>query len=287
MPDSPTTPPTAPPPASVWGGDRLDLDAYLARIGFDGDRTPDLATLRKLHAGHAASIGFENIDIILGRPILLDLETLQAKLVRARRGGYCYEHNLLYAAALDRLGFHVSGLGARIRLGDDRLRPVTHALLKVELSDGAWITDVGFGGEALLAPLPLRDGAEARQGGWTFGLAYEKDTATWVLRSAHEDGWFDLYAFGTEARYPVDYAVFNHYTSSHAHSPFVSRMVALHPRPDLRSSLIGRELTRTRPDWTSEVREVAPEEIPGLLDTEFGIRLTPGDAEALVAHHRA
>ncbi|MGD3106571.1 arylamine N-acetyltransferase family protein [Streptomyces sp. YGL11-2] len=269
--------------ASQWGGEQLDLDAYLTRIGYEGDRRPTLETLRKLHAGHSASIGFENIEIVLGRPILLDLEALQAKMVRQRRGGYCYEQNLLYAAALERLGFRVTGLGARIRMGERKVRPVTHALLKVELDGTDWITDVGFGGEALLAPIPLQDGVEVQQGDWTFGLVYEKEAEAWVLRSRHDDGWFDLYAFGAERRFPADYSVFNHYISTHPRSPFTGKIVVLLPLADVRRTLVGREFVQTRPDWSREVREVAPEEIPGLLDSEFGITLSPADAGALVA----
>ncbi|MFI0715464.1 arylamine N-acetyltransferase [Streptomyces inhibens] len=271
---------------SEWGGDQLELDAYLARIGYEGDRRPTLETLRGLHAAHSASIGFENLDILLGRPILLDLESLQTKMVEQRRGGYCYEQNLLYAAALERLGFRVTGLCARTRMGENRIRPATHALLKVELDGAGWITDVGFGGEALLEPLPLRDGVEARQGSWTFGLVHEEEAGAWVLRTRHEDGWFDLYAFGTDRRFPVDFTVFNHYISTHPRSPFTSRMVVQRPLPELRSTLVGREFTRTRPDWSREVREVAPEEMPGLLDTEFGITLSAADAESLVAVHQ-
>ncbi|MFI0785127.1 arylamine N-acetyltransferase [Streptomyces lydicus] len=272
--------------ASVWGGEQLDLDAYLARIGYTGDRRPTAETLRGLHAAHSASIAFENLEIVLGRPVPLDLESLQTKMVRQRRGGYCYEQNLLYAAALDRLGFALTGLCARTRMGERRLRPATHALLAVELDGERWITDVGFGGEALREPLPLRDGVRARQGSWTFGLVREDETGTWVLRTRHEDGWFDLYAFGTERRYPADYAVFNHYISTHPRSPFTGQTVVQRPLPDLRSTLVGREFTRTRPDWTREVREVAPEELPALLETEFGISLTAADAEALVAFHK-
>ncbi|AOP50536.1 arylamine N-acetyltransferase family protein [Streptomyces lydicus] len=272
--------------ASVWGGEQLDLDAYLARIGYSGDRRPTAETLRGLHAAHSASIAFENLEIVLGRPVPLDLESLQTKMVRQRRGGYCYEQNLLYAAALDRLGFALTGLCARTRMGERRLRPATHALLAVELDGERWITDVGFGGEALLEPLPLRDGVRARQGSWTFGLVREDETGTWVLRTRHEDGWFDLYAFGTERRYPADYAVFNHYISTHPRSPFTGQTVVQRPLPDRRSTLVGREFTRTRPDWNREVREVAPEELPALLETEFGISLTAADAEALVAFHK-
>ncbi|MEU2790522.1 arylamine N-acetyltransferase [Streptomyces sp. NPDC007100] len=271
---------------TVWGGAQLDLDAYLARIGYEGERAPTLAALRELHARHAATFGFENLEIVLGRPVLLDLKSLQEKMVGRRRGGYCYEQNLLYAAALDRLGFAVSGLGARIRMGETKIRPVTHALLKVRLDDEDWITDVGFGGEALLEPVPLRDGVEARQGGWTFGLVREGTDGTWVLRSRHEDGWFDLYAFGPEARYPADYGVFNYYISTHPRSPFTGRMVVQQPGPDLRRTLIGTELTLTRADWSREVRQVPADEIPAVLAAEFGLVLDEQDAADLVALHR-
>ncbi|MEU9121262.1 arylamine N-acetyltransferase [Streptomyces sp. NPDC048506] len=273
---------------SEWGGEQLDLDAYLARIGYTGDRRPTPETLRGLHAAHSAALGFENLDVVLGRPIPLDVAALQAKMVRQRRGGYCYEQNLLYAAALERLGFRVFGLCARTRMGERRLRPATHALLRVVLDGEDWITDVGFGGEGLLGPLPLRDGVEAQQGGWTFGLVHEEGgsgDAAWVLRTRHEDGWFDVYAFGTERRFTADYAVFNHYISTHPRSPFTGQMVVQRPLPELRSTLIGRELTRTRPDSSREVREVAAEELPTLLDAEFGITLSAPDAEALVALH--
>ncbi|WP_274914265.1 arylamine N-acetyltransferase family protein [Streptomyces sp. WZ-12] len=272
--------------ATTWGGEQLDLDAYLARIGYDGDRRPSLTTLRQLHAAHSAAIGFENLEIVLGRPIPLDLDSLQAKMVRQRRGGYCYEQNLLYAAALERLGFRVSGLGARIRMGEDKVRAVTHALLRVELDGEDWITDVGFGGEALLAPLPLRDGVEERQGAWTFGLVHEKETASWVLRSRHEDGWFDLYSFGTERRFAADYAVFNHYISTHPRSPFTGKIVVQKPGLAERLTLVGRELARVGADGSREAREVTPEEIPSLLASDFGITLSPADAEALVATYQ-
>src|SRR5262249_24611720 len=98
-------------------GTALDLDAYLARVGYTGDRAPSLAVLDALHLAHATHVPFENLGILLGRPVLLDLESLQAKLVRGRRGGYCFEQNALLAAALEALGFAVTRLAARVRAG--------------------------------------------------------------------------------------------------------------------------------------------------------------------------
>src|SRR6266702_8874091 len=104
-------------PAYHWDGDALDIEAYLARIGFPGERGPTVATLRALQFAHTTSIPFENLDSVLGRPVPLDLESLQDKLVRRRRGGYCYENVGLFAAALERLGFGVTALQGRVLMG--------------------------------------------------------------------------------------------------------------------------------------------------------------------------
>ncbi len=265
---------------SLWSGDELDLDAYLARVGLTGEVRPDLATLRAVHRAHVAAFPFENLEILLGRPILLDVEALQDKMVAARRGGYCYEQNLLFAAVLERIGFSFTGIGARVRMGSDKLRPVTHMALKVEADGGRWLCDVGFGGEGLLEPLAFQGGARARQGDWTFGIAREPQDVH-VLRSLHPEGWFDLYAFGPELRFPVDYAVMNHYISTHPHSPFVSRVVVQQTEPGVRRSLVGPSLSTARPDGATEQQDVKPEDLAELLKREFRIELGEADADAL------
>src|SRR5262249_12522387 len=123
----------------------LNLDAYFARIGYTGERRAAHAVLDAVHLAHATSVPFENLDIFLGRPIRIDLESVQAKLVHARRGGYCFEQNTLFAAVLEQLGFPVTCLAARVRLGASRVLPRTHMVLKVEAEGASWLADVGFG----------------------------------------------------------------------------------------------------------------------------------------------
>src|SRR5262249_40888697 len=125
----------------------LDLDAYRQRIGYTGELAPTRAVLEALHLAHATHVPFENLDIQLGRPIRIDLESLQSKLVCGRRGGYCFELNTLFAAVLERTGFRVTRLAARVRLSATRLLPRTHMLLRVEAGGAAYLADVGFGGE--------------------------------------------------------------------------------------------------------------------------------------------
>lgn len=266
---------------TMWGGEELDLGAYLARIGLEGAVGPDLATLRAVHRGHVAAFPFENLEILLGRPVRLEIKALQDKMVAQARGGYCYEQNLLLAAALERIGFSFTGLGARIRMGTDKLRPVTHMALKVAADGGEWLCDVGFGGEGLLEPLPFHDGARARQGDWTFGIEHRPD-GTRVLRSLHPDGWFDLYAIGPEKRFPVDYAVMNHYISTHPHSPFVSRVVVQWTTEESRRNLVGSVFSVARADGSQEQREISAEELTELLAREFRIELSEADTGRLL-----
>ena len=136
--------------------EHLDLPAYLRRIEYAGERKASHVALEALHQAHVTHIPFENLDILLGRAIALDLDSLQAKLVAGRRGGYCFEQNLLFAAVLRAFGFTVTQLAARVRLGSDILRARTHMTLQVEVDGGRWLADVGFGGAGPLLPVPHR-----------------------------------------------------------------------------------------------------------------------------------
>jgi len=266
----------------VWGSDALDLDAYLDRVGYGGQLDPSADTLNELHSHHVASIPFENLDILLGRGILLDLPSLQGKLVRSRRGGYCFENNLLFAAVLDRLGFAFTGLAARVTLGSTQPRPQSHMCLCVEASGERWLTDVGFGGDGLLEPLPMRTGVQASQGAgrWEFSLITRQD-GSWALQSSRPSGWLEMYTFTLEPRWPVDYQVSSWYTSTNPHSPFTTRLIVQRVGEDLRTSLIDDELTLIAPGWKADVRRVEPADRPSLLAHTFDIQLGPEDAATL------
>src|SRR5690242_9584054 len=141
---------------SRMANDTLDLDRYCRRIGMAAG-APDLDLLRTVIARHVAAIPFENLDIILGRPIRLDIGSIQAKLVDSPRGGYCFEQNTLLKAALERLGFQVTSLMGRVVRGHaaDVMTPLTHMLLRVDLPEGAYLADVGFGNLTPTHPLRL------------------------------------------------------------------------------------------------------------------------------------
>jgi N-hydroxyarylamine O-acetyltransferase len=275
-------------PAYHWNGEELDLDAYLARIGFDDDRSPSPTTLGALVYAHTTTIPFENLEIILGRSIPLDLESLQDKLIRQRRGGYCYENVGLFAAALERLGFGVTGISGRVTMGaDGGLRPATHALLRVTTSDDdrVWLCDVGFGSGPLEPYELIEDRGEFALGQWRFRLertSGELDSDLWVLHQFGGEGWIDRYTFTLNPQYRIDFAVGNHFVSTSPRSPFTTRPFVQRFLPEVHHVLDGTTLTSERPDGSSDVRELEPAELPEILSEIFDIDLTDADAAMLV-----
>jgi N-hydroxyarylamine O-acetyltransferase len=258
----------------VTEGLDLNLKAYLRRIGYTGDLDPTIHTLTALHRAHVLSIPFENLDILLGRPIRLDLKSLQAKLVDGRRGGYCFEQNSLFAAVLAHLRFEVTGLAARVRMGDDRSTPRTHMILAVDIGGARWLADVGFGGDTLLDPMSFDGDEPVQQGAWAFRLVDDGDVRVlWGLRG---DGWLDLYSFTEEPQLPVDYEVANHYTSTWPRSPFVTKIIAQRSGLDERWMLIDDELRVERPDGTERWRVVSPEERLSILAERFDLAFPAG-----------
>lgn len=252
----------------------IDLDAYFRRIGYSGSRAPTAETLSELHFAHALHIPFENLDLQLGRPIRLDPESLQAKLVYARRGGYCFEHNTLFAAVLEQLGFTVTKLGARVRWSGARLLPRTHMLLKVDASGQSRLADVGFGGAGLLRPVPLEVGRETAQGAWNLRL--REEPGTYVLQTQHGGAWRDMYAFTLEPHYYVDFEMANYYISTHPESPFVRSLIVQRPTPEVRYGLRNREFVEERGSAIHTQTIERDEEILEILGETFGLPFPAG-----------
>lgn len=254
----------------------FDLDAYLDRIDYRGPREPTLATLRALHELHPRAIAFDSIDPWLGRPVSLNLDAVQAKLVTARRGGYCYEHNTLLWAALEALGFAVSGLSARVLHstppGGGR-HPRNHMVLLVEPAEApAQIADVGFGGLTLTAPLRLQTGIDQQTPHERARLAPVGDD--FVLHVEAGGVWRDLYQFGLEEHIAPDYEVANWYMSTHPRSPFTQRLVAARALPGKRLALTGPRYTIHHLGGASETRDLVDvADISHVLAHDFGIAL--------------
>jgi N-hydroxyarylamine O-acetyltransferase len=257
--------------------DAIDLDAYLRRIGWKGPVADDLATLHGLAMAHVAAIPFANLNPLFGLPVELDLAALQQKLVHDRRGGYCFEQNLLFQAALRAVGFDVTGLVARVLWGhpEDAQTPQSHMLLRVELAGESWLADVGFGGHVLAGALRLQPDVEQVTSHEPFRLRQDDDG--WRMQSLGRGEWHTLYRFELRPTPFIDYVVANHYVSTHPASRFVSNLILGRTPADRRLSLFNREFTVRRTGQEPErrvLRDVA--ELRDVVEHEFLLRIPAG-----------
>ena len=269
----------------------MDLDRYLRRIGFEGRPAPDLATLVRLQALHVAAIPFENLAALAGEPIGLDLASLEGKLLEPGRGGWCFEHNLLFSHALEAIGFAIRRLAARVRwnVPDHVVTPRSHMLLRVSLPGGDYIADVGFGGLTLTAPLKLevnleqatpheRHRLKTRDGpGMDPGFSLEADIA---------GEWRELYRFELTEQLQADYEVSNWFLLTHPASQFLSNLIAARAEPGARHALRNARYSIHRPDGSTERRFLETlDELKKLLAEAFHLRVPANAAlDARLAH---
>jgi N-hydroxyarylamine O-acetyltransferase len=247
----------------------VDLNACLARVCFTGELAANESVLEALHLAHATHIPFENFDVVLRRPIRLDLEGLQEKLVRGGRGGYCFEQNTLLEAVLKQVGFRVTALAARVRLGAARVGPRAHMVLKVDGDWGSSLADVGFGGEGPLKPVPLVPDQVSSQYGRTYRATREGDL--WVVQLLRGETWEDLYAFSLEPQLAVDFEVTNYYTATHPSSYFLRTATAQLSTPEARYVLRDREFTIERGAEVSRRTIEHDEDLLDVLAVSFGL----------------
>ena len=254
-----------------------DLDAYLERIGVRG--RPDVA---ELHRAHATRIPFENLDPANGRPASLDLDRLEDKLVARRRGGYCFEQNLLLMGALEALGHdRVTPMLARVRAASPErrgaggaaaeMRPRTHLLLRLDTAGEAWHLDVGFGGDGLLDPIPFGPGGEYEQAGWRYRVV--EDGRELVVQMHDGDTWADQYGFVPEPAPFVDIETSNWFVSTWPNSPFVTGLIVGGQDPGVHRRLMvrgGATYAESTPD-SEKVTELELEDVPEVLASRFGI----------------
>jgi N-hydroxyarylamine O-acetyltransferase len=266
----------------------LDFEAYMERIGLG---VVDRSSWQAVHRAHATSIPFENLDPHRGVPVSLEQEDLERKMVVERRGGYCFEHNLLLASALEHLGLQVKPMLARVRIGGApaQARPLGHLVLQVTDSDGLlWQADVGFGLGTLLDPIPF--GADLdmvyEQSGWSFRVT--EDGPELVLQTRGPDGWSDVYGFLPRPVSRIDIEVSNWWVCTNPRSPFVFGLIASINKADGRREAISdwsgplqvMTMAPDRSESSEQPRAVIPDKLehfglPGFqLDEDGRVRLS-------------
>lgn len=253
----------------------FDRAAYLARIGYDGPLAPTLTTLRALHRAHLLAVPFENLDIHLGRPIVLDVDALYRKIVVDRRGGFCYELNGLFAALLRDLGFAVTLLSAGVARAGGGFGPeFDHLALRIDL-DEPWLADVGFGA-LFVEPLRLDERGEQPDGESVFRLAADGDRL--ILRRRDRDPaapWADEYRFTLRPRALADYAAMCRHHQTSPDTTFTHKRTCSRLTPTGRVTLSEHRLIVAEDGRRDEYPVAGDDHFRALLREHFGVVL-PG-----------
>ncbi|BFT62289.1 arylamine N-acetyltransferase [Pseudomonas moorei] len=251
-----------------------DLALYLRRLGFDMPPAPTLETLRQLQLRHTGVFPFENLTTLSGEPVLIDLPSIEKKVLHAGRGGYCYELNNLYLALLQALGFDARGISGRVVMGqpEGAWTARTHRLSLVTLDGVRYISDVGFGGMVPTAPLLLDTADEQLTPHESYRIEQHADGYT--LRARVAGKWRAMYIFDLQRQEDIDYAVGNWYVSTHPESPFARQLMVARTGEGWRRTLNNGSFAIHRMGSDSERREVADvQALIGVLESEFDIRV--------------
>jgi len=250
------------------------LAVYLQRLGFDAPPAPTLETLRQLQLRHTGAFAFENLTTLSGEPVLIDLPSIEQKVLFDGRGGYCYELNNLFLALLQELGFDARGISGRVVMGqpEGAWTARTHRLSLITLDDVRYITDVGFGGMVPTAPLMLDTDAEQLTPHEPYRIERHEDGYT--LRANVGGEWRPMYIFDLQRQEDIDYTVGNWYVSTHPESSFARQLMVARTGDDWRRTLNNGSFAIHRVGHESERRQVEDvDELVGVLQDEFGIRV--------------
>jgi N-hydroxyarylamine O-acetyltransferase len=254
----------------------VDLDSYFSRIGYTGSRQPNLQTLQGLHLLHPAAIAFEAIDVLLGRAIDLSPEAVDDKLIRRRRGGYCFEQNTLFKRVLTSLGFEVEGLAARVVWMAQPNEPPqhrTHMVLRVTLDGKPWLADVGFGSAVLTGPIRMDVDEPQTTPHERYKLTHSGGEL--LLETELDEIWAPVYRISPEPQLDSDYELPNWYTSTHPQSRFRNVFVVARSTPQQRAGLLENRIT-IRPRQGEVRREFLDAgQLEQVLKEIFGLAVEP------------
>ncbi len=258
----------------------MDATAYLQRIDYRGPREPTVSTLSQLHRAHMQSVPFENLDIPLGRPIVLSLPSLFDKIVRRGRGGFCYELNGLFAWLLQEIGFDVHMLSGRVFNGSVPGPEFDHMILLVDAGEKL-LADVGFG-DSFIEPVLLNHEVQALNGD-SYRLAQERDN--WVLyRERPATNWEPQYAFSLQPRRLDEFRAMCQYHQTSPDSSFTSKSVCSLATEDGRVTLSNDRFIVTSGGNRQEHTVASNQAYQDLLRIHFGLDLGDDvDATALMA----
>lgn len=254
---------------------KLDVQAYLKRIGYDGPLDGSAEMLARLQECHLHTVPYENLDIVRRIPLSLEIEDLYGKIVERGRGGYCFELNALFGWLLGELGYPVTDFMARFWRDEPNPPPKRrHRVLKVEAEGASYVCDVGVGGIVPRRPLRMVEGLEHRQGDETYRL--ERDPYYgWLLCEHKRDQWSRIYSFTEEPQLPKDFVMATYWCENAPDSIFTASPMLAIRTAEGRNTVAGEEFRIFTADGVKSFVPENDEQYREALRTYFGITLGP------------
>lgn len=246
--------------------------AYLDRIGFDGPLDGSTKALGEIQRRHLLAVPYENMDILRGQRLSLEVDALFDKVVTRRRGGYCFELNRLFGWLIEQLGYPVEHFFGRFVRGESEAPMRRHHVLVAEAQGQRYLCDVGVGIAIPRLPLRMVTGVEQAQDFGTYKLEVDP-LLGWVVYSMEKRGWDWLYAFTEEPQLPVDFVQPTFFCEYAPESIFNKEPMIAIRTEDGRITLDGMTLKRFSREGV-EVRMLQNEaELMESLKVNFGIEL--------------
>jgi N-hydroxyarylamine O-acetyltransferase len=250
----------------------FNIDAYFERINYKGGTSVSEDTLHDLHVSHTLNVPFENLDVFYKKPILLDVNALFQKIVRNRRGGYCFEMNGIFSYVLHKLGFNVTNLLARGTMDGINYTAKTHQALLVKIGERNWLADVGYGNEGIMAPLLLQENTDQNQFAHTYRIVRNPKFG-YDLHKKTDNKYNCLYAFTLEECLPMDFLMSNHFTATHPDSFFLKMRMCTMPTKKGRITLTDNYFKTTENGKVTETPVVNDNEFNTILNKYFKLEL--------------
>ena len=249
----------------------FDLTTYLDRLGMERPAVPDAEALQQVQRAQLRALSFESFDPYLGSAPDLDLDVIVEKILHRRRGGYCFELNALFGAALSALGFQTRRALGRVRKGLPEGGPRTHLLMTVTIGEERFIADAGFGGPGALEPLKLVLDVEQDMPNGRYRLIRDARTDETVIERWTNGQWGSLYGFDAAFVVDADVAGANHICATWSRMPFPNHLMLAGFDGNTRIGVFGRNVTRETAEGDTRTVVTSEAEFASLVRGELRI----------------
>lgn len=254
----------------------MNVTKYLERIGVSASLPilPTYENLCMLQLRHVLSVPYENIDILLEKPLSLNVDDIYEKVVINNRGGYCFELNCLFEKFLRELGYETESFFARFWRGETGIPHRRHRVIAVKIDGKRYVADVGIGSAAPRKPLPLEEFDEIEVYGEKYRMVRDAEFGWMIYEYTHGE-WKKYFSFTEEKQYEGDFVFPSFYCEKHPESKFNKSLIVALKTENGRMSIDGncyKEFKGVDLDYIEE--NIPKDRLIEILKSKFSISVS-------------